>query len=114
MRGLNHWNGAGNVTNTITFAKTGKGADVCTFTMACDRYMADGTVTVWVKVNVYMGALVQRCRERLARGTYVVIEGELMNRDGRIGELLEVRAREIIFPPGPVRDGAEGEVPNGS
>jgi len=89
---------SGNVSARIEFSSTGKGSPVCTFQMASDRRTRDTTITAWVKVNAYGEGLVGACRRRLTKGTYVVVEGELMNRDGRLGELLEVRARRIDFP----------------
>lgn len=69
-----------------------------TFTMVCDRRRAEGgVVTAWVKVNVYIESLIKTCRKMLNCGGYVIVEGELMNREGKYEQLTEVRAREIIF-----------------
>jgi single-stranded DNA-binding protein len=54
-------------------------------------------VTAYVKINIYSDALVDICRTRLLKGVYVIVEGELMNREGVHGEVTEVRAKEIIF-----------------
>lgn len=89
---------SGNVSAKIEFAKTGGGTPVCTFHMASDRRTKDATITAWVKINAYGHGLVEACRQRLTKGVYVVVEGELMNREGRLGELLEVRARRVDFP----------------
>lgn len=35
-----------------------------------------------------------------------MVEGELMNRDGVLGDLTEVRARELIFVPDEDPEGA--------
>jgi len=90
----------GNVSAKISYAQTGNGAPVCSFQMAADRVTRDRVITVWVKVNAYGQGLVDLCRKCLSQGTTVSVEGELMNRDGVMGELLEVRARYLDFPCG--------------
>lgn len=97
MHGVNKIVISGNVTNTIVFNKTRSGRDVCTFSMVSERQSSGGGHKVYAKINVYMEGLVAVCRERLEKSVYVIVEGELMNRDGRSEELTEVRARDIIF-----------------
>ena len=98
MRGINRVVVSGNSTNKIQFSRTSNGSEVCTFTLASDRPGSNGsTVSAFVKINVYSGGLVDVCRTRLTKGVYVLVEGELMNRDGQMGELMEVRARDLIF-----------------
>ena len=99
MRGVNTVILSGNV-GQMTFASTRSGSEALTFTVASDRYGNGKQVTVWVKINVYLEGLVRVCKTRLVKGAYVIVEGELMNRDGQHGELTEVRAREIIFGVG--------------
>ena len=94
---INHVSISGNV-GKIDFSTTGTGAPVCTFTIASDRRSTDRTITAWVKVNVYVPALVAVCKTKLSKGVKVWVEGELMNREGRLGELTEVRARRVLFP----------------
>ena len=102
MRGFNKTLLAGNVSREIHYGTLPSGGSVLSFTMACDRRAGEGgTVTAWVKVNVYIEALIKTCRRMLNCGGYVIVEGELMNREGRYEQLTEVRAREIIF----VREG---------
>jgi single-stranded DNA-binding protein len=96
-RGMNKWWGAGNVSGNITYSSTDGGTPTVTFQMACDRKAKDTVLTTWVKVNIYGHGLVEACRGRLTKGAYVMVDGELMNRDGKLGELTEVRAREIVF-----------------
>lgn len=96
MRGVNNVILSGNV-GQINFASMSSGADVLTFTVASDRYGNGEKVTVWVKVNVYVEKLVRICKSKLSKGSYVIVEGELMNREGQHGELTEVRAREVLF-----------------
>jgi single stranded DNA-binding protein len=98
VRGLNHVVLAGNVSGSISFGNLPNGAAVVSFLLASDRATpGGGAVTAWVKVNVYREGLVNICDQRLEKGAYVLVEGELMNRDGVHGQLTEVRAREIIF-----------------
>jgi single-stranded DNA-binding protein len=43
------------------------------------------------------GDLALVCEDRLKKGGYAIVDGELMNRSLPVGELVEVRAHEIIF-----------------
>jgi single-strand DNA-binding protein len=98
MRGLNKVTLAGNVGGDINFATLPGGEPALSFALASDRRASDGgQITVWVRVNVYIAPLITICRDRLRKGTYVLVDGELMNRDGVHGQLTEVRAREILF-----------------
>ena len=97
MRGLNRVTVSGNVSGDIRFGQLPDDSPVMTFSMASDRKTDNGTVTAWIKVNVYIEPLVRLCRERLSRGSYVLVDGELMNREGQYGKLTGVRAQEIIF-----------------
>jgi single-stranded DNA-binding protein len=87
---------SGNVAR-LTFADLPGGKSCCTFTLASDRHAREQVITAFVKINVYGNGLVRSCRTRLHKGGYVFVEGELMNRDGRHGELTEVRAQKVIF-----------------
>lgn len=99
MRGINRVLISGNVSDSARFHTTHSGAKCASFRLASDRRGAKPgeTVTAWVKINVYSEPLVEICATRLSKGCYVIVEGELMNRDGAQGEVTEVRAREIIF-----------------
>lgn len=97
MRGVNKVVISGNVGDRITHGKTGSGVPACSFSVASDRKDGRDTITAWVRVNVYGEELVRDCKERLEKGIYAIIDGELMNRDGKVGELTEVRARSIVF-----------------
>lgn len=90
-RGVNSFNGSGNVGDDVVFDETGTGDPCCSFTL----HMEDKGVRVTTaRINVY-GGLVRVCRDRLRPGAYVVVTGELMNR-GR--SLTEVRARDLAIP----------------
>ena len=97
MRGINRVVLSGNVTGQIDYATTDTGSEVCTFVLASDRHANGGVVTVFAKVNVYIEALVRLCRNKLEKGCYLLLEGELMNRQAPSGKLTEVRAWEILF-----------------
>lgn len=98
MRGINKVVISGNVGSSIKFSETGKGVQVCSFQLASDRYSRGSIITAWVKINVYRDQLVRVCDTKLEEGCYVIVEGELMNRDSKdLKELLEVRALELIF-----------------
>lgn len=97
MRGINKTIISGNVSREIVYDRMPDGSPVLSFTMASDRHTSGKIVTAWVKVNVYLETLVEVCRRHLTRGSYVIVDGELMNREGRHGKLTEVRAKEIVF-----------------
>lgn len=99
MRGINKVVLSGNVGGGIKYEETKKGIPSCSFQVASDRHAHGEVVTAWVKINAYGQGLVRSCKPRLKKGTYVIVEGELMNRDSRgFKELVEIRAREVIFP----------------
>lgn len=99
MRGLNRVIISGNVSDSARYQTTHSGTKCASFKLASDRRGAKPgeTVTAWVKVNIYSEPLIEICTNRLIKGCYVIVEGELMNRDGVHGEVTEVRAKEIIF-----------------
>jgi len=99
MRGINKVVLSGNVGSSIKFSETSKGVQACSFQIASDRYTRGKIVTAWVKINVYRRDLVRVCDTKLEEGCYVIVEGELMNRNSEnFKELVEVRALELIFP----------------
>jgi len=100
MRGINKTVISGNVSREINYGEMPDGSTALSFTMASDRPANGVVITAWVKINVYIDTLVDQCRQHLGCGGYVIVEGELMNRDGRHGKLTEVRAKEIVFVKG--------------
>jgi single-stranded DNA-binding protein len=88
---------SGNTAGRINFHETGNSTPACSFSIASDRRSPDGPITAWVKINAYGGGLVSICKKFFTKGGYVLIEGELMNREGQHGDLMEVRAKELIF-----------------
>jgi len=103
VRGINRTIISGNVSRDIHYGTMPGGGSALSFTMASDRVANGTTITAWVKVNVYLDALIKVCRGQLMCGGYVIVDGELMNRDGKYGRLTEIRAREIVF----VKEGRE-------
>jgi single-stranded DNA-binding protein len=99
MRGVNHVVVSGNVTGAEpTFATMRDGKQACSFEIASHRATpGGGQVKAYIRINVYIEALVRLCSDRIFKGVYTIVDGELMNRPGQHGELTEVRAREIIF-----------------
>ena len=88
---------SGLVVGRISFDSTDNGAEACSFELETSRPAANGTtVGAVVKVNAY-GRLVETCRRALEKDSYVVLEGELMNRRTKYGSVLEVRSRDILF-----------------
>lgn len=100
MRGVNKSIISGNVSGKILFSNTDSGSPACSFNVASDNFLFGGqVVSVWVRVNVYGEGIVNLCKSRLSKGQYIIIFGELMNRQGPTGPLTEIRARELIFSP---------------
>lgn len=99
MRGINRVVVSGNSTGKTDYSRTEGGTEVCSFILASDRPSKGKTVTAYIKVNVYLEGLVSACRDKLSKGCYLLVEGELMNRSTPAGKVTEVRAREIVFLP---------------
>jgi len=97
MLGINKVILSGNVSREIYKNELTDGSDAVSFTMVSDRRAGGKVISARVKVNVYIDALVALCDQKLMRGGYVLVEGELMNRNGHYGKLTEVRAQEIVF-----------------
>lgn len=99
MRGINETQQSGNVSGPIQFGETRGGDAACSFILAVDRNNAHAT---FVRVNVY-GPLVSVCKQKLHKGAYVIVIGELMNRLRSGGNedssttLTEIRSRDVVF-----------------
>jgi single-stranded DNA-binding protein len=112
MKGINSVIISGNVGDRITIGRTSRGDPACSFSVASDA--APVPTATWVRVSVYGEELVQVCRMHLTKGVYVLVEGELMNRAGRFGELTEVRARRVVFVDGSKKTEATHDGRNGA
>lgn len=106
MRGFNLVVLSGNVVNAPEYGRTSS-TDAMSFLLASSRPSSTGSVTAHVKVNVYIEGLLRICEMKLQKGKYVQVQGELMNRDGRSGQLVEIRARDILFFADKVPEGEE-------
>lgn len=93
MRGHNEVWISGNVGGKIVVSKTRDDREACSFQLASENSKSR---TTWVRINVYDG-LAENCKNRLRKGIYCTVLGELMNREGQYGELTEIRARDVIF-----------------
>lgn len=96
MYGVNNVTISGNI-GDVAHAKTGNNTPACTFLIACDQ--VGQSDPVWVRINTY-GSNALQCKDRLVKGSYVIVAGELMNRHfqgekDRVG--LEIRGLKIIF-----------------
>jgi single-stranded DNA-binding protein len=97
MRGINQVTFCGNIGGPGTYSATGSGTPACSFKVASDRKAGETTITTWAKINCYGEGLVEICRQRAKKGGYVIVSGELMNREGAAGDQTEIRAREVVF-----------------
>ncbi len=83
---------AGNVGGKIVFGKTRYEDPACSFSVSTE----DGSGrTIWVRVNAYSDLAIY-CQDKIEKGIFVSVFGELMNRDGKCGELTEIRATDIV------------------
>ncbi len=94
MKGLNFVVVSGNV-GTISQGKTGQGVSAYSVLIAVE---STKNTTVWVRVNVYSD-LAKKCINKIDKGDYIIVEGELMERRRSVDDtvLIEIRAREVIF-----------------
>jgi len=94
MKGINVVTVSGNV-GTMYASKTGTGVTAYSMLIAVDS--KKGT-PVWVRVNVF-GGLARKCNDKIEKGDYVLVSGELMERKVSTDDitLLEIRAKEIVF-----------------
>ena len=97
---------AGNLTKDPIFRQTTNGTPVVNFTVASNRKFRD-SANQWQEDVCYVGIvawnkLADSCRERLKKGSAVLIDGELQSRnwktdDGHNRSIVEIKARRIQF-----------------
>lgn len=97
---------AGNLTKDPIFRRTTNGTPVVNFTVAANRKFRDSQ-NQWQEDVCYVGVvawnkLADSCRDRLKRGSAVLIDGELQSRnwtteDGHHRSVVEIKARRIQF-----------------
>jgi len=97
---------AGNLTRDPVFRETTNGTPVVNFSVASNRKFKD-SVNQWQEDVCYVGVvawnkLAESCRERLKKGSAVLVDGELQSRswkseDGHNRSIIEIKARRIQF-----------------
>lgn len=97
---------AGNLTRDPFFRTTVNNTPVVNFTIASNRKFKDST-NQWQEDVCYVGIvawnkLAESCRNRLKKGSAVLVEGELQNKswktDDGIGKsVIEVKAKRVQF-----------------
>ena len=97
---------AGNLTKDPIFRQTTNGTPVVNFTVASNRKFRD-SANQWQEDVCYVGIvawnkLADSCRDRLKKGSAVLIDGELQSRnwktdDGHNRSIVEIKARRIKF-----------------
>lgn len=118
---------AGNLTKDPVFRQTTNNTPVVNFSVASNRKYKDST-NQWQEDVCYVGIvawnkLAESCRDRLKKGSAVLIDGELQSRtwkteDGFSRNVVEIKARRIQFLNKRLRysdnngtDGEEDETP---
>jgi len=97
---------AGNLTKDPVFRETSNKTPVVNFHVAANRRYKDSS-NQWQEDVCYVGVvawnkLADSCRERLKKGSAVLIDGELQSRtfktdDGRNRTIVEIKAKRIQF-----------------
>lgn len=97
---------AGNLTKDPIFRETTNGTPVVNFSIASNRKFKDST-NQWQEDVCYVGVvawnkLAESCRDRLKKGSAVLVDGELQSRswkseDGHNRSIVEIKARRIQF-----------------
>lgn len=97
---------AGNLTKDPVFRETTNKTPVVNFSLASNRRFKDST-NQWQEDVCYVGIvawnkLAESCKERLKKGSAVLVDGELQSRtwkteDGHNRSIVEIKARRIQF-----------------
>ncbi len=97
---------AGNLTKDPVFRQTTNSTPVVNFSIASNRKYKDSS-NQWQEDVCYVGIvawnkLAESCRDRLKKGSAVLIDGELQSRswksdDGHNRSIVEIKARRIQF-----------------
>lgn len=97
---------AGNLTKDPVFRQTTNGTPVVNFTMASNRKFKDSS-NQWQEDVCFVGVvawnkLAESCKDRLKKGSAVLVDGELQSRtwktdDGSSRSIVEIKARRIQF-----------------
>ena len=97
---------AGNLTKDPVFRQTTNNTPVVNFSIASNRKYKDSTNS-WQEDVCYVGIvawnkLAESCKERLKKGSAVLVDGELQSRNWKSEEgfnrsIIEIKARRIQF-----------------
>jgi single-strand DNA-binding protein len=97
---------AGNLTKDPIFRETTNKTPVVNFSLASNRRFKDSS-SQWQEDVCYVGIvawnkLAESCKERLKKGSAVLVDGELQSRtwktdDGHNRSIVEIKARRIQF-----------------
>ena len=97
---------SGNLTKDPVFRQTTNSTPVVNFSIASNRKYKDST-NQWQEDVCYVGIvawnkLAESCRERLRKGSAVLVDGELQSRNWKSDEgynrsIVEIKARRIQF-----------------
>lgn len=97
---------AGNLTKDPTFRETSNSTPVVNFHVAINRRYKDSS-NLWQEDVCYVGVvawnkLADSCKERLLKGSAVLIDGELQSRtfksdDNKNRTIVEIKAKRIQF-----------------
>lgn len=97
---------AGNLTKDPIFRETTNGTPVVNFSLASNRRFKDSS-NQWQEDVCYVGIvawnkLAESCKNRLKKGSAVLVDGELQSRswkteDGHNRSIVEIKARRIQF-----------------
>ncbi len=109
---------AGNLTKDPIFRQTTNSTPVVNFSIASNRKYKDSS-NQWQEDVCYVGIvawnkLAESCRDRLKKGSAVLVDGELQSRswksdDGHNRSIVEIKARRIQFLNKRERQQNEGE-----
>jgi len=111
---------AGNLTKDPIFRQTTNNTPVVNFSIASNRKYKDSS-NQWQEDVCYVGIvawnkLAESCRDRLKKGSAVLVDGELQSRtwkseDGHNRSIVEIKARRIQFlnKRGKLNDNGTGE-----
>lgn len=109
---------AGNLTKDPIYRNTGNGTPVVNFTLASNRKFKDSS-NKWQEDVCFVGVvawnkLAASCKQRLKKGSAVIIDGELQSRtkkneDGSNRHMVEVKARKIQFLNRKSKNGNDAE-----
>ncbi len=97
---------AGNLTKDPIFRQTSNNTPVVNFSIAANRKYKDST-NQWQEDVCYVGVvawnkLAESCKDRLKKGSAVLVDGELQSRswkteDGHNRSIVEIKAKRIQF-----------------